>query len=183
MPKGGHARSGPPPEQNSGRSDARGIKFTALPAEGYAGPVPEYPLPKRLIWNEWFEGTGRSRERHREVDAGATEASWERELELWAWVWTTPQACAWAQPSERWRLNTIAMYVRTFATCESAEATAADKGSLHRFADDIGMTPAGLRFNGWAIAIDELGAKRTEETAAKPKSSRDRMKVVKSGGD
>lgn len=163
MPKGGHARSGPASDPKSARSEQRGISFTALPAEGYDGEAPAFPLPKRHLWNEWVEGSGRDREKHRELDESATEATWERELELWAWVWTTPQACAWAQPSERWRLHTIAMYVRTFVICEGADATAADKGSLHRFADDIGMTPAGLRFNGWSVAKDELGAKRATQ--------------------
>jgi hypothetical protein len=183
MPKGGHARSGPPPDPNSARSDARGINFTALPANGYDGEVPDYPLPKRVIWNEWFEGSGRDREKRRERDDGATEGTWERELELWAWLWSTPQACAWAQASERWRLHTIAMYVRTFVICESAEATAADKGSLHRFADDIGMTPAGLRVNGWTIASDEVAARRSEAASPEPaaKSSRSRLKSVPSG--
>src|SRR5690349_16544352 len=109
MPKGGHARSGPPPDPNSARSDQRGIKVTALPASGYTGEAPEFPLPKRVIWNEWFEGSGRDREKRRELDDGATERTAERERELWAWLWTTPQACAWALPSERWRLHTIAM--------------------------------------------------------------------------
>lgn len=163
MPKGGHARSGPPKDPNSARSEMLGVTFTALPASGYNGPVPDFPLPKRLIWNEWFEGSGRDREKHREKDQGAIDSTWERELELWEWVWSTPQACAWAQASESWRLHTIAMYVRTFVICESAEATAADKGSLHRFADDIGMTPAGLRVNGWAVAKDQLGAKRAAQ--------------------
>src|SRR5690349_10358530 len=100
MPKGGHARSGPAPDPNSARSDQRGIKVTALPASGYSGAVPDFPLPKRVIWNEWFEGSGRDREKRRERDEGATASVWERELELWTWMWKTPQACAWAMPSE-----------------------------------------------------------------------------------
>jgi len=161
---GARSKSGPPPDPNSARSDARGIKFTALPASGFGGQAPEFPLPKRVIINTWTEGSGRDREKRSERDDGATAATWERELELWAWLWTTPQACAWAQPSEAWRLHTIAMYVRTFVICEGSDATAADKGSLHRFADDIGMSPAGLRGNGWQIAVDELGGKRAEKS-------------------
>ncbi len=170
---GARTRSGPPPDPNSARSDLRGIKMTALPASGFAGEAPDFPLPKRVIWAEWFEGVGRDREKRRELDDGATDSTNERELALWAWLWTTPQACAWALPAERWRLHTIAMYVRTFVICEGAEATAADKGSLHRFADDIGMTPAGLRVNGWAVAQDELAPKRTEPPAAPSRRLRD----------
>lgn len=183
MGSGGHARSGPRPNENSGRSDRRGYTLTALPAEGYSGPVPDFPLPKRFIWNEWFEGSGRDREKRREIDAGASESTWERELELWAWLWATPQACAWSMPSESWRLHTIAMYVRTFVICEGSEATAADKGSLHRFADQIGMTTAGLSEMGWKVAVDETAARRDAKPTGEPKqkSSRDRMKVVSGG--
>lgn len=135
------------------------MRFEALPAEGYDGPVPEWPLPKRIVWHSWFEdGT-----KVREDDEACTEQVAEREAELWAWAWTLPQACAWALPSESWRLHSIAMWVRTFVLCESSDATAADKNSLHRFADQIGMTPAGLRENGWAIAKDEIGARRAEQ--------------------
>lgn len=138
MARGGaRNRSGPPPNPTSGRSERRGIQFTALPAHGYDGDVPECPL----------------------LDPS------KRELEVWKWAWRTPQAWAWSQPSEAWRLLTVAMWVRTYVLCESSEATAADKGSLHRFADQIGMTPAGLRENGWAIAVDEVGAKRSEKPA------------------
>ena len=180
MPSGGHARSGPPKDPNSARSDALGVKFTALPAEGFGGEVPEFPLPKRIVWDEYYEGDGKDRRKVRELDEGATESTQQRELALWAWAWSTPQACAWSKPSESWRLHSIAMWVRTFVICESAEATAADKGSLHRFADDIGLSPAGLRQNGWAIAQDEVGERRSEKgDAPKPKTSRDRMKVVK----
>lgn len=176
MARGGaRNRSGPQADPNSGRSDQRGIKFTALPACGYDGPVPDWPLPKRIVWHSWFEDGKKVREN----DEACTDQVAEREADLWGWAWRTPQACAWAQPSESWRLYTVAMWVRTFVLCESSEATAADKGSLHRFADQIGMTPAGLRENGWAIAKDEVGAKRAdaEPKADVPKPSR-RMRVV-----
>ncbi len=71
---------------------------------------------------------------------------------MWRWAWRTPQAWGWAQPTELWRLPVIAMWVRTFVICESSEATSADKNSLHRFADQIGFTDAGLRLMGWKVA-------------------------------
>ena len=151
---GGRNRSGPQKDPNSERSERLGVKFTALPAEGYQGEVPAFPLPERIVYID--------RERHEE----ATEAAAEREEDLWWWAWRTPQACAWAMPSESWRLHTIAMWVRTAVICESSEATAADKGSLHRFADQIGLTPAGLRENGWSVAKDELAEKAAERASA-----------------
>lgn len=169
MSRGGaRNRSGPQPDERSRTSERRSYSLQALPAEGYDGPVPDFPLRKRTIWNVYYVGSGKDREQVREIDQGPTEAVWEQELELWRWLWTTPQACAWSMPSEHWRLRTIALYVRTVILCEGDEATAADKNSLHRFADQIGMTTAGLAEMGWKVAVDELGARRaaqeTEET-------------------
>lgn len=177
---GSRNRSGPQADPSSGRSDRRGVKLTALPAEGFDGDIPSYPLPKRDVFNVYFEDKARVRE----FDEGATEAQWERELDLWEWAWRTPQACAWAMPSERWRHMAIAQWVRTSVVCESSEATAADKNSLHRFADQIGLTPAGLKENGWAVAVDQVSAKAAEKGEAEPavkQSARDRMKVMSGG--
>lgn len=137
MPRGGaRNRSGPPADPSSGRSDARGYSLTALPAEGYTGTVPDFPLPLPS----------------------------ERELDLWAEAWQTPQACAWSMPSERWRIRTVALWVRLSMRCEDPEAGAALLGQLHRFADQIGLTTAGLAEMGWRVAVDELA----EKAAAPP---------------
>lgn len=155
MARGGaRNRSGPQANPDSGRSDRRGYSLTALPAEGYAGEIPDFPLP---------------------------DAS-ERELEVWAEAWRTPQACAWSMPSEAWRTRTVAMWVRLSVTCESPDVGAAHLGQLHRFADQIGMTTAGLAEMGWRVAVDEVAVKADATPKADaPKSSRDRMKVVSGG--
>jgi hypothetical protein len=155
MARGGaRNRSGPAVDPNSGRSDRRGFSLTALPAEGYAGDFPDFPLP----------------------DASA------REVEVWSQAWRTPQACAWSMPSEAWRARTVALWVRTTVRCEDAEAPASLLGQLHRFADQIGMTTAGLAEMGWKIAVDETAVKRVEQETAEPvrqSSSRSRLTVVK----
>jgi hypothetical protein len=177
MTRGGaRNRSGPPADPKSGRSDRRGLRLDALPAEGYQGELPAYPLEAVPVYDIWFE----DKKRVKELDDEATEARFDREQVLWASVWRTPQAEAWIR--EPWRWQTVAMYVRTMALCESADATAADKNSLHRFADQIGMTPAGLRENGWKIATDEVGAKRAEPPVAAqedPDDVRGRLTVVR----
>jgi hypothetical protein len=116
------------------------------------------------------------------VDDEATEFVREREAELWAWAWTTPQAVAWA--TEQWRWQAIAHWVRTSVICESNEAMASDRGSLHRFADQIGLTPAGLKENGWAIAADEVATARekTKPKAAAAPPTR-RLRAVPGGAD
>lgn len=155
MARGGaRNRSGPVADPTSGRSDRRGFTLTALPAEGYDGPVPDFPLPSPS----------------------------DRELAVWAEAWATPQACAWSMPSESWRTRTVAMWVRLSVVCESPDVGASHLGQLHRFADQIGMTTAGLAEMGWRVAVDEVAAKAAEAApAAAPKSSRDRMKVVSGG--
>ena len=99
MPSGGaRNRSGPAANENSERSDRRGFKLTALPAEGYDGDAPAWPL---------------------EPAANATERSyWER-------AWRTPQACAWSMPSESWRIPTVARWVRLSVRCDAPDAGAA----------------------------------------------------------
>ncbi|WP_228941831.1 hypothetical protein [Nocardioides sp. Leaf374] len=114
--------------------------------------MPAFPLPAVAVMRWESEG----KRRYQVRDDEATQARHERELALWEQVWTYPQACAWSM--EPWRWPTVAMYVRTFVVCEGSDATAADKGSLHRFADQIALTPAGMRENGWAIAAVEVGA-------------------------
>jgi len=135
---GARNRSGPTADPTSGRSDARSYKLTALPSAGYDGTPPDFPLPRPL----------------------------KREHELWAEVWRTPQACAWSMPSERWRTRTVAQYVRLAVRCEDRSAPASLIAQLHRFADQIGLTTAGLAEMGWQVAVDEVGARRAEQEAA-----------------
>jgi hypothetical protein len=147
MARGGaRNRSGPPADPSSGRSDARGYSLTALPSEGYDGPIPDFPLPN----------------------------AYDREIELWEQVWRSPQACAWSMPSERWRVRTVAMWVRLSVRCEDPEAGAALLGQLHRFADQIGMTTAGLAEMGWRVAVDEVATKAAAAAPAQPAAPRAR---------
>ena len=148
MPSGGaRNRSGPAANENSERSDRRGFKLTALPAEGYDGDAPAWPL---------------------EPAANATERSyWER-------AWRTPQACAWLMPSESWRIPTVARWVRLSVRCDAPDAGAAHLGQLHRFADQIGMTTAGLAEMGWKVTVDELSERR-DEPATPPTVEDDEM--------
>lgn len=155
MPRGGaRNRSGPKPSETSARSDRRDYSLTALPAEGFTGKAPDFPLPEPT----------------------------DRELEVWAAAWRLPQACAWSLPSEQWRIRTVAMWARLSVRCEAIDAPATLLAQLHRFADQIGLTTAGLAEMGWKVAVDELAEKRAgaEPEPARP-SSRDRMKVV--GGE
>ena len=176
MARGGaRNRSGPAPVEGSARSDARGYSLTALPAEGFRGPVPVWPLPPRQVWIAYRVDGDSVRER----DKGAEDAVAEREAELWEWAWRTPQACAWSLPSESWRVQTVARWVRQAVLCESHEAKAADHAQLHRYADQVGLTTAGLREMGWKVAVDEVAAKR----AVRPAGPVKRERRLRASGD
>ena len=121
---GARNRSGPQADPNSERSDLRGYSLTALPSEGYAGPVPEFPLP---------------------------DAS-------------------------------VAMWTRLSVRCEDPEAGAALYAQLHRFADQIGMTTAGLAEMGWRVKVDEVAVKREANAVAPAAAPVRRMRAVGDGG-
>lgn len=158
---GSRSRSGPPPDPSSERSERRGFSLTALPREGFTGAAPDFPLPvmRRFRWE--FE----DKRRYQVFDAELTEALRDRELAVWVEAWRTPQACAWK--FEEWRWASIAEFSRLKAIVEQEpDATAALVAHLHRYRDQIGLTPAGLKENGWAIATDEVGAKREQRKPA-----------------
>jgi hypothetical protein len=67
---GARARSGPAPDPNALRRDRKDdAGWETLPAGGYDGPVPVFPLPVAL----------------------------EAEVELWSTLWAKPQAAMWAK--------------------------------------------------------------------------------------
>lgn len=163
---GARARSGPAADPRSGRSDARGLKFVVLPVEGYAGVVPEFPLPRVDVY--------RVADGERVFDFEESERRHDRELEIWGMVWRYPQAVAWAR--EPWRTYSVAEWVRLAVLCESADAKAADVASKLRLADQIGLTPAGLSLNGWQIGVVDSPGGEGERKVARRKTSRDRVK-------
>lgn len=139
------------PVEGSGRSDARGYKLDELPARGYEGPVPDFPLPEAT----------------------------ERELATWEWAWSTPQACAWSLASEAWRVHTVALWVRTKVRCEAPDAPASLMAQLHRFADQIGMTTAGLAEMGWRVVAES--SKASEAPADTGPSGGSRLRALNGG--
>lgn len=152
MARGGaRNRSGPAPDPTSGRSDRRGFTLTALPSEGYAGEVPDFPLP--------------------DVN--------DRELVVWGALWSTPQACAWS--TQPWRWLNVADLVRLQVRGEAHDAPVNIATVVRQLRADLGLTPAGLKENGWAIATDEVAAKRAEPATPARASARDRFKALPGG--
>src|SRR5699024_302102 len=164
---GARNRSGPACAPRSARSERKGVVLTALPNEGRSGEPPlAWPLGRPVVFIERFEN-GKP---VKELDEQATAEREAQELAMWDEVWSYPQAVAWER--EPWRWNIVALWVRTFLVCAGPEAKAADKSSLHRFGDQLGLTPAGLRENGWQIVRDQVAVKRSEKEAAETEPER-----------
>lgn len=150
MASGGHARSGPAPTPGSGRSDARGLSFKALPAEGYTGNIPDFPRP---------------------VTFGS-------ELAHWNAVWRTPQAALWATPQWSWIIPAVAHYCSLMAQSEVPDCPVGVHAQIRGREADILLTADSLARAGYQVVADELEAKRGESKAARSSGSRARMGVA-----
>lgn len=151
---GARNRSGPGFDPKSLRSSERAITLTALPSEGYSGDVPE--LGRFLL------------------------CLTPRHESIWAELWTTPQACAWAL--EPWRWPIAADLVEYRVRVDDPDSPASLATSIRQIRDDLGLSAAGLKANGWAITRDELAAKSSAPKSGKRTSARDRMRVVDGDG-
>ena len=148
MTSGGHARSGPPKKEGSARADAAGYSLAALPAEGYQGKVPEWPIEPKAT--------------------AAERRYWER-------AWRTPQACIWSRQEFAWLVPDVARWVRLTVRCDDPDAAATLLARLPSAADAIGMTAAGLARFGAKIVSDEVAQKRGEKARSEesePKQER-----------
>lgn len=180
MASGGARAKRNAPDPNSERSALRGLVFTQLPAEGFQGEIPEFPLAELELKFKAGEMRG-------EVDFAASHTLREAQSRLWEQVWRTPQACVWAV--EPWRQYNVAQYVRTAALCETEYGTAADKAIMLRLAEEVGLTQAGMARNGWALgktvanaeAEDRVSRESGKGAGGRSGSARDRMKVIAGG--
>lgn len=145
MASGGHARSGPVKQEGSARADAAGFKLAELPAEGYQGEIPEWPIIP---------------------EASAVEAMY------WDRAWRTPQACIWAKQEFSYLVPAVARWVRVAVRCDEPDAAATLLARLPSLADEIGMSTAGLARLGAKIKPNELAEKRADRPAAAPKRER-----------
>lgn len=124
MPSGGaRVSSGPPPDPGAlKRSQSGDAGWTLLPAEGYQGNIPEWPL---------------------------TTTQYERrELQLWELVWRTPQATEWSRLGMHIE---VAMYVRNLAHAESPRCPILVQTVVLRYLDNLGLSVQGMLRHRWRI--------------------------------
>lgn len=142
-----------------------------LPAGGYSGEVPDFPLPRAIQFSTFFEDG----KKVTEADDGATESVWDAELDLWVELWSKPQAAAWASLGLKFQ---VAAYVRAFLESVKADAVSGLKTAVLRMETELGLSIAGMRSNGWRIADGTASAPATAAPAARKTSSGDWLKAV-----
>jgi hypothetical protein len=177
------AGTGPPPNPGAIRRNPR-VGLVTLPAEGYRGRTPKWPLPDnpRLTATiqtiedeievlEDLEADGKisrtqqtklTRTRMRLAVATAErDAIRDSEKELWRKLWRTPQAAQWA--TLKWDRE-VALYVRHQAAAEIGSMEDSREARLR--AKALGLTPDGMKSLMWTIATDQVGAQRQQRQAA-----------------
>lgn len=131
------------PSHNPRRRNARpngGV--VDLPASGYAGPVPAFPL----------------------LPLGSRDSERvEAELTLWRELWRTPQAAAWVTMGSA-VIREVATYCRWQTKGETGDIEAT-KEARYR-ADKLGLNPKAMRALLWQVVGDELAEHRTTPTSA-----------------
>ena len=141
MPRGGaRSKAGKMPDRSSEAFQSRVAGMFALPAEGYKRKHPKFPLPPYETDSE------------KPADHDRVKRLNAREQQLWNELWHLPQGYGWSRPQYKYLQPTVAQYVRLMVVCEAPDARSSDRVALLRFADNIGLTPQGLRQLGWIIS-------------------------------
>ena len=173
---GARARSGPAPSPSALRRDRKDdADWVTLPAEGFAGEVPGFPLEAIPVYDIYWE----DKQRVKEFDQKATEALHEREIALWDDLWSKPQAFMWAKLGLKYE---VAAYVRAFLESTSADSNSGLKTAVLRMAAEIGLSLPGMHSMRWKFSVDELEAKRAAVVPERSgPSARERMAALNRG--
>ena len=168
---GARARSGPAPDPNALRRDRKDdAAWVTLPAEGFQGDIPDFPLPKILVYDIYWE----DKQRVKEFDPVATEARWEAEVALWETLWRKPQAFMWDRLGLQFE---VAAYVRAFIESTAEDSNSGLKTAALRMSAEIGLSLPGMHQQRWKFSTDEVSERREDAKPAR-KSSRDRLKAL-----
>lgn len=132
-----------------------GVGVVHLPAKGYSGKVPPWPLPLHL-----------------DLDFAT------REEAVWAHLWRTPQAAAWirlgwTRAVARYCRMVVASEMPSHLHCKECDAPgppakldASLLAQVTAMEDRLGLTPKAMRLLLWIIDHDEVAEARTGRSAA-----------------
>lgn len=95
------------------------------------------------------------------------------EVAMWDELWSKPQAAEWARLGLTYQ---VAAYVRAFVESTAAEASAGLKTAVLRMEVELGISPSGMKQNGWLIEGTREAA--AAKPAARQTSSGDWLKAV-----
>jgi hypothetical protein len=146
-------------------------------ARARSGPAPDPNALRRdrKSGGEWL--TLPSEGRSGDAPPWPLELLSPRESQLWESLWMKPVAILWERDQQ---FEYVAMYVRTFVEAEERGASASYRTLVRQMAGELLLTIPAMHAARVKIASDEVAEKR-DEPAARPKSARDRMKVVTDG--
>lgn len=140
-------------DPRSGRSERRGITLNVIPAEGYRGEIPNWP-----------RGIERG-------DDGKETVVSKKARSLWRELWRCPQGAAWI--NQPWRNELIAEYCQVMAVVAvDPGKSAALIAQLHRYRDQLGLTPSGMKENGWKLGVVDTASRASDG------GSRDRIMAM-----
>ncbi len=160
MARGGaRSRNGRYPDPNSLR---RNFSYEYLDSGAWDGKPPRWPVPAI-----------------RDSEGVETAVS-KRAKQVWRDVWKFPQAVKWVE--DPWRWPALAEYCLMVATVQREPGgSAALIAQLHRYRDQLGLSPAGLKENGWQIGHGKTLEPVADIPAVRPMSSRDRIPAAQRG--
>lgn len=142
---------GPAPNPNARRRNAR-PGFLILPAEGYQGPIPDWPLAGRRTLAE--------------------TAAWED-------LWRKPQGAAWAQLHLE---RAVALYVRTLVRAERPGAAAFLISTARQLGEGLGLSAMSMLRLRWEVATDQVAEQRGQRGQGEGSGGRwSDLKVVDGG--
>lgn len=157
MPKGGHARTGPPPDPMALARERPSdqASWSTLPAAGREGKPPRWPLLDCTV----------------------------REDALWKELWARPQAVMWERLDQRFE---VAMFVRMLARAEQPGSSIELQKVVRQYLDSLGLSVQGMLRNRWRIVGDTsetaaAGEQKQEPAPTRRPSARTRLKVVPHG--
>lgn len=102
----------------------------------------------------------------------------DRDREVWDSLWRKPIAAVWARDQQ---FEQVAMYVRTFVEAEAVDASPARRTLLRQLAGELLLTIPAMLSARVRIATDEVAERRAKADEPKPKTSRERVKVLPGG--
>lgn len=117
---------GPPPNKFARRRNKR-PDWVTLPASGYDGPVPSWPL---------------------------SEPPDDDERELWLSLWRSPQAVMWAKSGFE---RVVARYVVASVLCEDKDRmNGALLNAVKDLEDRLGLSPMAFKRLQWELSDDDV---------------------------